>query len=237
MMDSDVLFAFTAGIRICCKKKNCHCIDWADGEGNNSLSPLLVCTRSACSIVCSCGRQGCLYQQSNFTLHPSIFLSTPSPPISFDCKILSESSMCVCDYFLSLSSVLSLTLHCFSFFVSCYHSSHCKNHSHFLAHLYHSLISLFLPHSFIIYISLTHRHKQIITFLTLSLICCSLTFSISILLFYYLFLCLFLTLFFTGLLVRHTLSLTHHCSCSYLLHWHCSSLSHSLLNLSFSHHY
>lgn len=125
MMDSDVLFAFTAGIRICCKKK-CYCIDWADGEGNNSLSPLLVCTRSACSIVCSCGRQGCLYQQSNFTLHPSIFLSISSPPISFDCSILSESSMCVCDYFLFLSSVLSLTLHCFSFFVSCYHSSHWK---------------------------------------------------------------------------------------------------------------
>lgn len=167
----------------------------------------------------------------------NIFVHSLSPHLFRLLDPIWVIDVCVWLLSLSLSSVLSLTLHCFSFFVSCYHSSHCKNHSHFLAHLYHSLISLFLPHSFIIYISLTHRHKQIITFLTLSLICCSLTFSISILLFYYLFLCLFLALFFTGLLVRHTLSLTHHCSCSYLLHWHCSSLSHSLLNLSFSHHY
>lgn len=129
MMDSDVLFAFTAGIRICCKKKIATASIELMGKVITVCLPCLFAPgQRAASFVHAGDKVVCTSNQTSLSILQYFCPLPLPPPLSLDCSILSESSMCMCmcDYFLSLSSVLSLTLHCFSFFVSCYHSSHWK---------------------------------------------------------------------------------------------------------------
>lgn len=84
------------------------------------------------------------------------FCPLPLPPsLSIARSYLSHRCVCVTTFSLSLKCSFS---HPSLFFILRFLLPFIAlgKNSHFLAHLYHSLISLFLPHSFIIYIYLSH---------------------------------------------------------------------------------